>query len=251
MLQQETDWEFVSPRTALLSRAAILRMVVGLAYEIPGHIMEFGVAEGASTRVIRREADKMEKHFDNNGKKQIFACDSFQGLQETYEGLEVGAFACEPPKISGVEIVEGFFEESLTDALAQRVGKVAFASLDADLYSSTTTVLDWLTPLLQSGSLLLFDEFLGEDEAEKRAFEDWQERTGLRTLQIGYFVREPSGNGTVMDARALYQVVGDAPLHRLKAKPGLARNIADRLRGNPQLYHQARRIFRTVTGGKY
>jgi hypothetical protein len=30
--------------------------------------------------------------------------------------------------------------------------------------------LTWLTPLLGTGSLLLFDEFLGEQESEKRAF---------------------------------------------------------------------------------
>ncbi|HXY65653.1 MAG TPA: hypothetical protein VEI45_15165 [Mycobacterium sp.] len=44
---------------------------------------------------------------------------------------------------------------------------MALASLDADLFSSTLCALTWLTPLLGIGSLLLFDEYLGDGGAEK------------------------------------------------------------------------------------
>src|SRR4029079_8985852 len=137
-----------------------------------------------------------------------FACDSFQGLPERYENAGVGAFACTPPTIPGVHIVEGFFEDSLTPELAARVGRVALASLDADVYSSTLCALRWLTPLLGTGSLLLFDQFLGENAAEKRAFENWSGESGIRTVRVASFAREPAGLGDILEERALFQVVG-------------------------------------------
>ena len=70
------------------------------------------------------------------------------------------------PRLAGVRLVEGFFENSLTPELASEVGRVSLAHFDADLHASTACALGWLTPLLQPGSLLLFDEFLGEDPAE-------------------------------------------------------------------------------------
>jgi Macrocin-O-methyltransferase (TylF) len=177
------------PGTPNVSRAQVLRMAVEASYKVPGNIVEFGVASGDSP-------------------KTIFACDSFEGMPEKYENLEVGYFACKPPRIRGVEIVKGYFETSLTPELAQRVGRVALASLDADLFSSTLCALTWLTPLLGNGSLLLFDEYLGGDNAEKRAHEQWQEATGIRTEAVARFVREPAGFGETPDERVLFQVTG-------------------------------------------
>ena len=105
-----------------------------------------------------------------------------------------------------MEIVKGFFEESLTEALRARVGR-SVASLDADLFSSTLCALRWLTPLLRAGSLLLFDEFLGEKESEKRALEQWLAETGIRAAMIANFIRDPSGWGHNLDRRPLFQVV--------------------------------------------
>jgi hypothetical protein len=130
-------------------------------------------------------------------------------LPEKFAELEPGAFALDrPPKILGVTMVKGFYEDSLTPELAKKIGRVSLASLDADLYSSTACVLKWLTPLLGPGSLLLFDQFLGDAGAEKRAFEDWCRETGMRMIMIGKFTREPSGLGPNLDQRALFQVVG-------------------------------------------
>jgi hypothetical protein len=135
-----------------------------------------------------------------------------KGLSESYDELAAGTFACAPPRIRGVEIVEGYYKDSLTPALARRVGRVSLASVDCDLHSSTLCALRWLTPLLGTGSLLLFDEFLGGQEAEKRAFEEWSDETGIRTIRVAQFLREPSGGrSATLDERALFQVVGDVP----------------------------------------
>lgn len=209
-----------------LTRAMVLEMAVRLSLRVPGNIVEFGVADGASTRVIKRALRKYGRRwFQPHPKKQIFALDSFEGLRESFENAKVGAFAGEVPKISGVHFVKGYFEETCTPELARRVGKVAFANLDADLYSSTQTALRWLTPLLGPGSLLLFDEFVGEELSEQRAFEDWRRETGFKLSRLAEFDRDPSGWGTVPDRRALFQVYSDQPLAPRDPRGSLAWRI--------------------------
>ena len=238
MNSEDFTWERLQNRVTFPPKRLVLELSVALSEQVPGHIMEFGVAEGDSTRMLRRAS--------RGSNKRVFACDSFKGLQEKFENAEVGTFACEPPKIPGVEIVEGYFEKSLTPELAARVGRVALASLDADLYSSTICALRWLTPLLGSGSLLLFDEFLGEQESEKRAFEDWKRETGVLAVLVAEFLRQPSGWGTKIDKRPLFQVVGDEPLPYL---PEPARSMGDRILASPG-GRLARRMRNLIRNGK-
>jgi hypothetical protein len=207
-LTQDHDWTHLRPRVAFATRAAVLDLAVRTAHPIPGHIIEFGVARGTSTRVLRASLTRCERGQISGARKKIFACDSFKGLPEKFETLTVGSLACNPPRIRGVEIVVGYFADSLTPELAHRVGSVSLASFDADLYSSTLCALRWVTPLLHTGSLLLFDEFLGERESEKRAFEEWSTISGVRTIQIAEFLRSPSGGSSASpDKRILVQVI--------------------------------------------
>lgn len=186
-----------------LSRPMVLDIAARLSADVPGCIVEFGVAAGGSTR-----------HLRSVSQKQIYALDSFEGLREKFERVGVGHFAGPVPDIPGVNFVKGYFEDTCTEELAARVGRVAFAHLDADLYSSTLFALRWLTPLLGHGSVLLFDEFVGENRSEARAFADWQAETGTIVARIAEFDREPSGGGDIPDKRLLCQVLVEMP------KPG-------------------------------
>lgn len=207
------DWSDLKSHVTPVPRQAVLDLAVRLAHPVAGDIIEFGVWEGESARAIRATLDRCEQASPDLPRKRIFACDSFKGLPERFEQLEAGAFACDPPDIPGVEIVVGLFQDSLTDAFARRVGSVALAFLDADLYSSTRCALNWLTPLVHPGTLLLFDEFLGEHESERRAFEDWSRETGVETLLVADFLRNPSGCGGIRaDRRVLYQIVSGGAL---------------------------------------
>ncbi len=211
------DWTESRSRVTFPSRAQVLELAVQLARPVAGHIIEFGVWKGHSIRLIRDELWRLRVWDGAQRRKRIYACDSFEGLPAAYERLPAGTFATPVPKLKGVRVVKGFFEDSLTPALAAEVAQVSLAHFDADLYSSTACALEWMTPLLHGGSLLLFDEFLGGDPAEARAFTEWAERTGTRTALIALFGREPSGNGDLTDRRALFQVIGDGELR--KASP--------------------------------
>lgn len=241
-LPQAASWDDLKSRANYPSRAQILEMSVRLAARVPGNVVEFGVATGESTRTIRRT---LRWHpmvwLAPHRRKKIFALDSFEGLPEAYENAKVGAFAGAVPKIRGVEFVKGYFEKTCTEELRQRVGRVAFAHLDADLYSSTLCALRWLTPLLATGSILQFDEFIGEHQAECRAFDDWRSETGMKLIRLAEFEREPSGWGTRVDRRVIFQIVGTDPL---PVRPGM-----DFLKARTSRYlgkHTVRRLKKYV-----
>lgn len=180
-------------------RDEALRVAILASVGVPGHIVEFGVWEGDSTRFILSELERY------NISKRVYACDSFEGLPEPYEQLEAGYFKCDVPLIPGARIVKGWFEDTLTDKLAHEVGQVAFASLDADLYSSTKAALTWLTPLLSPNSLLLFDEYLGNGGGEQRAHEEWMESEGVQCEEVLRHDRYPVCKGG-KEQRVLFRV---------------------------------------------
>ena len=208
-------WSALQSKSNFVSRAMVLDICVKLAVRVPGNIVEFGVAQGDSTRAIKRA---LRRHgsalFSRHGKKELFALDSFEGLRESFENAKVGEFAGSIPNIAGVNFVKGYFEQTCTPELKRRVGQIAFAHLDADLYSSTLFALRWMTGSLDTGSLLLFDEFEGGERAEARACAEWQAEKGTKLLRIAEFDRDPSGYGTQIDKRVLFQVIGDASIER-------------------------------------
>ena len=63
-------------------------------------------------------------------------------------GLIKGAFnrnGSLPQVNSNVELIKGWFNETLLDFIQKHNKKVSFIHMDADLYSSTSTVLLYLT----------------------------------------------------------------------------------------------------------
>lgn len=211
----EEPWSVLQPKSNFVSRAMVLDICVKLAVRVPGNIVEFGVAQGDSTRAIKRA---LKRHgstwFSKYGRKELFALDSFEGLREAFENAKTGEFAGPVPKISGVNFVKGYFEQTCTPELKARIGQIAFAHMDADLYSSTLFALHWMTGSLDTGSLLLFDEFEGGERAETKACAVWQAETGTKLLRIAEFDRDPSGYGTQIDKRVLFQIIGAAPMER-------------------------------------
>ena len=88
-------------------------------------------------------------------------------------------------------LVPGLFEDTLPSFLNDEPGPVAFLHLDADLYSSTKTVLDLLGDRLVPGSIVVFDEFFnypGWQQHEYRAWTEFVTRTGISFEYLGYTV---------------------------------------------------------------
>jgi hypothetical protein len=137
-----------------------------------GLALEFGVATGTTLQIIAEERPG-----------GVYGFDSFAGLPEHWRlGYDEGEFAEQPPRVEGAELVVGMFEHTLPGFLAEHPGPVAFVHVDCDLYSSTLTVLQQLSPRFVEGTVVLFDEYFnfpGWEEHEHRAWREHVARTGL------------------------------------------------------------------------
>lgn len=147
----------------------------------PGMALEFGVATGTTLTVIAETvaADRLVAGFD-----------VFTGLPETWRtGFPAGQFAQDPPEVADATLVVGLFEDTLPGFLATHDQPIAFLHVDADLYSSTKTVLDAVADRLGPDAVLVFDEYFnypGWQNHEFRAFREFIARTGRTYSYLGY-----------------------------------------------------------------
>ncbi|MGY1711436.1 class I SAM-dependent methyltransferase [Geodermatophilus sp. SYSU D00758] len=167
----------VGGATPVEGKHRLLDLALDLA-PADGLVLEFGVAGGDTLRRIAAR------------RAPVHGFDSFQGLPEDWRtGFERGAFAAEPPEVPGAVLHAGLFEDTLPRFLADHPGPIAFAHLDADLYSSTATVLREAGDRLVAGSVLLFDEYFnypGWERHEHRAFTEFVDRTGRGFDYVAY-----------------------------------------------------------------
>jgi len=153
---------------------------------IPGLWLEFGVSIGTSTATLAECAWA--------GASRLYGFDSFEGLPEEWvvsddETWSKGAFTGRPSEVpDNVELVDGWFDDTLPEFFASHPGQVAFAHIDCDLYSSTATVFAEMRDRLAVGTVLVFDELFNYDryyEHEMRALIELGE-TGVRWRYLGH-----------------------------------------------------------------
>jgi hypothetical protein len=175
-----SDRRFDSVRVGLHNasiRASALQEVT-----LDGLVAEFGVYKGTSLTQIA-------KFFPD---RTVHGFDSFVGLPTAWGGKDAGAFdvGAKPPElaVSNVEFHVGWFDDTVPAFARQHSGPLAFAHLDADLYSSTRTVFDNLGDWFVPGTIVVFDEYFGYhgwQHHEHRAFQEFLARTGLSFEAIG------------------------------------------------------------------
>jgi len=140
--------------------------------------LEFGVYRGWSMRIWSRLL--------RNPRSNLNGFDSFEGLPESWDiSYEKGHYAMDGavPVIedSRVSFFKGWFSETLPQYVLPPHERL-FVNFDADLYSSTKTVLDFLKPYISVGTYLYFDEFQVRDH-ESKAFDEFLSETGW-TFQL-------------------------------------------------------------------
>ncbi|MGA9871595.1 MAG: TylF/MycF/NovP-related O-methyltransferase, partial [Rhodococcus sp. (in: high G+C Gram-positive bacteria)] len=161
-----------------------LRFALG-EVSVPGMALEFGVASGTTLEIIAEELGS------KNDITVVAGFDVFSGLPETWRtGFPKGLFEQQgQPTVAGAEIVPGMFEDSLPGFLESHSEKLAFLHLDADLYSSTVTVLDLVADRLVEDTVIVFDEYFnfpGWRNHEYRAWTEFVARTGTEFDYLGY-----------------------------------------------------------------
>lgn len=143
-----------------------------------GLVLEFGVRFGNSIRQIASLA-----------RQQIHGFDSFEGLPEVWHHEPKGSYTTkgEIPKVpANVNLHVGWFEDTLPAFLAKLSGTVRFINIDCDIYSSTKTVLDLLAPRMVPGSVIVFDEYIGNEHWREDEFKAFQEAVANFGWQYKY-----------------------------------------------------------------
>ena len=162
--------------------------------EVSGDYYEFGLFRGYTFLQAWNHCRELGLNGVN-----FYGFDSFEGLPPA-EGIDEvdgrffeGQFACsreevekslekEGMDLKQVTLVEGFYEDSLTDDLRERhpFKPASVVLLDCDYYSSTVTALKWMEPYMVEGTVLLFDDWYsyGENEelGQQKAFAEYLER---------------------------------------------------------------------------
>ena len=138
-----------------------------------GLVLEFGVRRGTSITHIAEAAGQPVHGFN-----------SFEGLPEGWGSQPQGSFTTElelPPVPGNAVLHAGWFEDTLPVFLAEQPDPVRFVNIDCDIYSSARTVLTALAGRLQPGSIVVFDEYIGNQtwrEHEYKAFQEFVAETG-------------------------------------------------------------------------
>jgi len=160
--------------------------------------LEFGVATGATINFIAKEV----------APEQVYGFDSFEGLPDDWTPVyRKGHFAQDLPKVAdNVELVVGWFNESLPGFLAEHPGDIAYLHIDCDLYSSTKTIFDLVGDRIRPGSVIVFDEYfnyLTWRDHEHRAFTEFVESRNIgfrylgtvsRNKQLGVVIESVGGH---------------------------------------------------------
>ena len=176
-----------------------------------GHYLEFGVYVGTSMSCMY---DALTEH--KLDKVRLFGFDSFEGLPEdaaadnsaTWEPGEFSAplsaaratLSARGVDLKRVELVKGWFDESLTPELLARhdLRKASVIMVDCDLYSSAKVALDFCASLIVDDAIILFDDWwpstLGEGGVgEKRAFEEFlAEHPSLSATELESYAPDES-----------------------------------------------------------
>lgn len=145
----------------------------------PGLFLELGVWQGES----------LNKICDVVTPRPVFGFDWFRGLPDDWSDSNSapsgkGVLDCggKPPvtRPNGLCVV-GLIEDTLGPFLKVMNMPIQFMHIDMDIYSAAKHALEIANPWFVNGTLLLFDEIVGEVRAlehEARAFSEWLEATG-------------------------------------------------------------------------
>jgi len=167
--------------------------------ELPGDYAEFGVYKGTTFGYAANLFHTLFPHM------RFLAFDSFEGLPEpkgldiSPEGFSSGFFKgqyavteidfCRNVQIAAPDLplnqlvtTKGWFDQVLTSEYADKIAlqHLACIWIDCDFYESTVPVLQFITPYLSIGSVILFDDWRCYrnlvDRGERRACSEWLER---------------------------------------------------------------------------
>jgi hypothetical protein len=174
-----------------------------------GTCLEFGVYVGTTY------CWQAEQMLGRHQQSRLVGFDSWQGLPPETERVQAperhapGEFAS--PKDVVLEklaaltggrdeprfrLVDGFYSESLTDAVRATLSDLIFVNIDVDIHRSTLELLDFVHPLLRPGVVLYWDDWrdpkdhLAGEWGEHLAWAEWSAAhpdVAVETIEVNPF----------------------------------------------------------------
>ena len=229
------------------NRVGLLRVGINRAMAVKklfphAQFLEFGVHEGKDLVQMATFLKSVEQQSKSYVNGSIFhGFDSFEGLPEDWINGQLdddnqlvhkkGAFDTggKAPQVDGLRLQlrdyglgrqssvadkivfhKGWFHETLPPFLEDHKSPVAFVHADADLYTSTLTVLQELCErkLLRKGTVIIFDEFWNYPHWQEGEFKAWSEIVETFGLHYEYFGYHAPTSSAKIFKRFGYQSVG-------------------------------------------
>jgi hypothetical protein len=166
---------------SVCGRDSFYRKCISLVEGREGLFLEFGVFQGGTINFLSSLIPN----------KKFYGFDSFEGLPEDWVGIVgKGHFKTNIPKVNdNVDLVVGWFDETLDKFLEEHDETISFVHLDADLYSSIDYVLKKIENKIEDKCLFIFDDFLqfpNYKEHSIKCFYEFLKRTNYTYTPVGY-----------------------------------------------------------------
>ena len=153
--------------------------------------LEFGVYSGGAINKIASYS---------NASNKIYGFDSFKGMPEKWEREDTNKFVKGSFDLKGqlptvkpnVKLIKGWFNDTIPKFIEEVIRKdnlqISYMHLDADIYSSTSTIFELLAKYIKQDAILDFDELLNYDGYEKheaKAFFEFVQKNDVKFEWIG------------------------------------------------------------------
>lgn len=146
---------------------------------------EYGVFKGQSFKYLIKKI------------KKGFGFDTFSGLPENWGKEKKGSYSSDGiiPKINGGNFISGNFEDSLPIFFSKPREMASIINFDADLYSSTICALNYSKNIIDSKTILIFDEFIMNENWENDEFKALNEFCSknqylFRVIAVSFFTKQ-------------------------------------------------------------
>jgi hypothetical protein len=183
--------KYLSKATPLTSDAEVLKYGSDKA-KLNGLFIELGVCTGKTINFIAAL----------NPHQKIYGFDSFEGLPEDWirddHTILAGTFRFKnpdllPPVLHNVDLIKGWFNNTLTDFITtcDPEEPIAFLHIDSDIYSSAATAFHILGSKICPDTIIVFDElynYAGYENHEFKAFQEFLDNSGYEAEYLAYNV---------------------------------------------------------------
>jgi hypothetical protein len=174
--------DYYSGKFDYLKRISLYKYIIeNEIHDKPVDYLEFGVSKGVSFRLWAENIKDKNSRF--------FGFDTFTGLPEDWGSFKKGDMDNnnEIPEMNDprCSFYQGLFQQTLPVFLrTYSSGIRKIIHMDADLYSSTLFVLTSISPFLEKGDIIIFDEF-NVPMHEFKAFSEWVSSYYIKYEVIG------------------------------------------------------------------